>query len=82
MKKRIEYDEQLNVTNDLIVKPNASLYDKGECSNKPLELGFSLTSGALPTASGHVTVQTYSITTMGNSLGGLEPTIPWVNLSL
>ena len=29
MKKRIEFDEQLNVTNDLIVKPNASLYDKG-----------------------------------------------------
>ena len=43
MKKRIEYDEQLNVTNDLIVKPNASLYDKGKRSNKPLELGFSLT---------------------------------------
>jgi hypothetical protein len=28
MKKRIEFDEQMNVTNDLIVKPNASLYDK------------------------------------------------------
>ena len=66
MKKRIEYDEQLNVTNDLIVKPNAGLYDKGERSNKPLELGFSLTSGALPTAPGHVTVQTDSKTTMAN----------------